>query len=334
METPKRTYWTQETFIERAKEIHTNPPYDYSMTEFITVTKKINIICPLHGIFQQLASNHLRGQSCQVCASDKKRKSPAKFVEEARAVHGDKYNYDKSVYHQIMQHVIITCSKHGDFKQTPHHHIEGRGCPDCSSRALKDSEKFIEDAKVVHGSQYTYEKVDYKGSELSLVITCQTHGDFTQRAKTHLEGHGCPSCINKTEGIVFNFINTRFDSCVLNFRPIWSRNPENNYLLPFDMIIEEFKLIIEVDGDQHFKQLYYMNDPKEVQKRDIWKMKKALENGYSLIRLPQIPAFKGGDEFLQTHILPLCKLHTPSELFYITPESYEGAYDDHKRLMA
>jgi len=193
--------------------------------------------------------------------------------------------------------------------------------------------KFITQEKSVHGSQYNYSKSEYTGSCLSLVITCLKHGDFTQRARNHLEGHGCPSCVNKTEGYVFEFIRNLYDSSILNFRPIWTTNPDTNYILPFDMVIKELKLIIEVDGDQHFKTVSCWKLPEVTQKRDIWKMKKALENGYSIIRIPQIPAFKGGPQFLENELAPLLKLYDIPEIIYITPAFYENIYDEHKNQM-
>lgn len=56
------------------------------------------------------------------------------FVEEARKIHGEAYNYDKVVYVGNKEKVVITCPEHGDFLQTPHMHISKKmqGCPSCS----------------------------------------------------------------------------------------------------------------------------------------------------------------------------------------------------------
>lgn len=56
------------------------------------------------------------------------------FIEKARAVHGDLYDYGRAVYAHSREKVIITCKKHGSFEQTPHSHLSGQGCPSCPAR--------------------------------------------------------------------------------------------------------------------------------------------------------------------------------------------------------
>ena len=57
--------------------------------------------------------------------------------------------------------------------------------------------------------------------------------------------------------------------------------------MPFDFLIEKYKIIIELDGRQHFEQVSNWENPKNVQKNDMHKMKKAIHNGYTIIRLLQ-----------------------------------------------
>ena len=54
-----------------------------------------------------------------------------KFIEEASIVHGNRYDYSKSIYNGHDRKLIITCKIHGDFMQTPHNHLNGHGCPKC-----------------------------------------------------------------------------------------------------------------------------------------------------------------------------------------------------------
>jgi hypothetical protein len=60
-------------------------------------------------------------------------KTTEEFINKANLVHKNKYNYDKVIYITSKINVIITCPKHGDFKQTPNAHICKRGCPICAS---------------------------------------------------------------------------------------------------------------------------------------------------------------------------------------------------------
>ena len=54
------------------------------------------------------------------------------FIDRARAVHGDKYDYSFSVYRSSKTKVFIHCPEHGVFEQRPKNHINGRGCLGCA----------------------------------------------------------------------------------------------------------------------------------------------------------------------------------------------------------
>jgi hypothetical protein len=116
------------------------------------------------------------------------------FVEKARKIHGHKYDYTKTTYIHGKDRVIINCSIHGDFNQTPNHHLSGCGCPKCSGNEKSTSEKFIINSIKVHGNKYDYSKVDYKTVGKKVEIICQKHGEFFQTPNSHLKGRGCFYC--------------------------------------------------------------------------------------------------------------------------------------------
>lgn len=57
----------------------------------------------------------------------------SEFIEKSKFVHGEKYQYNKTVYKLSRIKVCITCPKHGDFYQTPNSHLNRNGCPRCSA---------------------------------------------------------------------------------------------------------------------------------------------------------------------------------------------------------
>ena len=59
-------------------------------------------------------------------------KETEQFIEEARKVHGDKYDYSKADYQGGRVKVCIICPEHGEFMQEPANHLSGRGCPKCA----------------------------------------------------------------------------------------------------------------------------------------------------------------------------------------------------------
>jgi very-short-patch-repair endonuclease len=54
--------------------------------------------------------------------------------------------------------------------------------------------EFISKAQKKHKNTYSYDRAVYKNSRSELIITCKIHGDFIQRAGSHLEGSGCQKC--------------------------------------------------------------------------------------------------------------------------------------------
>ena len=67
----------------------------------------------------------------------------------------------------IRKKVIIICPEHGEFKQVPSGHLQGKGCLGCriNDRADKKTvgnENFIERSNIIHNNLYGYGKVEYK----------------------------------------------------------------------------------------------------------------------------------------------------------------------------
>ena len=129
-------------FIENAIKIHGNL-YDYSLTNYISAINKVDIICPIHGIFQQRASSHLDGFGCPRCSYEKMGKNnistTQEFIEKANQIHNNKYDYTLTNYINNKFKVKIICPIHGEFEQTPHAHKRGNGCRKCANDKISKS---------------------------------------------------------------------------------------------------------------------------------------------------------------------------------------------------
>ena len=126
-----------------------------------------------------------------------KKKTTEQFVEKARKIHGDKYDYSKVEYINATTDVCIICPKHGEFWQTPQVHLRGANCPKCAKETIieKNTPKnFIKKAKEIYGDKYDYSKVEYKNNKTQVIIGCPVHGAFLQTPQVHLRGGGCPKC--------------------------------------------------------------------------------------------------------------------------------------------
>lgn len=123
-----------------------------------------------------------------------KKSTKEEFIEKARKIHGDKYDYSKVDYLNGKTKVIIICPEHGEFLQAPEKHLTGQGCPYCCNTLKGTKESFIEKARKVHGNKYDYSKVEYKNNKEKVCIICPEHGEFWQDPHNHLKGKGCPEC--------------------------------------------------------------------------------------------------------------------------------------------
>ena len=206
---------TTKEFIKKAIVIH-GDKYDYSKVEYVNSTTKVTIGCdnPEHEDFEQTPDNHLLGQGCKECAGNKKL-TTEEFIERAKAIHGDKYDYSKVKYVNSKLKVIIGCDnpEHGWFEQEAKSHYQGHGCDECGRKSSGDSQKsntkeFINKAIAIHGEKYDYSKVEYVNNHTKVIIGCDNpeHEDFPQTPSAHLDGQGCDVCGGSKELTTEEFI--------------------------------------------------------------------------------------------------------------------------------
>ena len=121
------------------------------------------------------------------------------FINKAKKIHGDKYDYSKVNYVNSKTKVCIICPKHGEFWQEPRHHLSKHGCPMCGKENSDRKQsltlnEFIEKSNQIHNGKYSYDKVNYVNAETKVCIICPKHGEFWQAPHSHLRGQGCPKC--------------------------------------------------------------------------------------------------------------------------------------------
>lgn len=134
---------TNEEFIKRAQKIHNNK-YDYSKCLYKKTDEKVEIICPEHGSFYIMPTNHCHKtlpQGCPKCGREKtilgKKLTLEEFVQRANERHNNKYIYDNVILINTNTKVDIICPQHGIFSQEPDNHLNGQGCPHCSKSISK-----------------------------------------------------------------------------------------------------------------------------------------------------------------------------------------------------
>lgn len=117
-------------YIQRFQEVH-GDKYDYSKVVYAGQHTKVAIICIEHDVFTQTPNNHLNGIGCPECQKKSRTKPTAQGIADFIKVHGNTYDYSQVVYTNNYTKVVIICKEHGEFLQTPSHHLKGKGCPKC-----------------------------------------------------------------------------------------------------------------------------------------------------------------------------------------------------------
>lgn len=267
---------TTEEFIDKSKKVHNNY-FDYSKIEYINNNTKIKIICPVHGVFEQLPRTHSSGVGCRQCKFDSYKTSKERLLTQFKKAHGNKYDYSKVRYTGAHGKVKIICPIHGEFEQIASKHSIGYSCNKCGSDNLRLTlNEVIKQFNNVHNNVYDYSKVIYIKNHSKIDIICYKHGLFQQTPHNHKKGKGCPACKeSKGEKEIRNWFDKnnidfisqkKFNGCV------------DKRKLKFDFYLPDYNICIEYNGRQHYsvvKNNFFGGEEKLIsrQKRDKIKVK-------------------------------------------------------------
>jgi len=199
---------TTKLFIEKSKNLH-GGYYDYSLVDYVKSTIAVKIICPIHGVFEQMPFNHLKGCGCPICGSialaNKISISIDDFIKRSNIIHNNKYNYSlvENITPMISTKIPIICPTHGTFYQIAHNHIiGGYGCPKCSHNGTSKDENIIREYLENNDIkfQFQYHPFDNK-KELDFYlpdynIAIEVNGIYWH---SELKGKGKNHHLNKTK---------------------------------------------------------------------------------------------------------------------------------------
>lgn len=249
-------------FISKCKIIHKNK-YDYSLVIYKNWDSKVEIKCPIHGIFKQRAGDHINGEGCPKCSYKKRailsKISLKEFIAKCKKVHKNKYNYDYVNYKNNRTKIKIICRKHGEFYVSPNNHLKGYGCKKCSreEKRLSYLKNAIKKAKIIHKNFYEYPPLFNLYSK-KIEIICPIHGIFFQEPYFHYKGGGCPYCYCKAEYKTGLIIEKTFEDWKIEkHKKIFSKEHKRNRYFDFYLSKNKIKVIIEYDGKQHYEPIRF-----------------------------------------------------------------------------
>lgn len=186
---------TQETFLEKCREHH-GDFYDYSLVVYTKNYNNVKIICPRHGVFEQLANSHATGKGCSKCFNERRSINRAvsfeSFVERSRDVHGSKYTYSKKdfVLGGLDNKTKIHCPEHGIFEQTPKSHLSGAGCPSCTRWGFNRSKDGV--VYILCCDNIVKVGISNRSAKIRAKCVSKSSGKYFEVVKEYvLDGHSC-----------------------------------------------------------------------------------------------------------------------------------------------
>lgn len=174
--------------------------------------------------------------------------------------------------------------------------FNGRFCPYCSKRKICGKEE-CKDCKqrsmASHPSAEFWSEKNSKapievskGNHLEIFFVCENKHKFCMPAYSVTKGAWCPFCKNKGETKLYKFLESEGYALSREKTFNWCKNEAGNANLRFDFEIKNgYKVLIELDGHQHFRQVRNWLAPEKALQRDLYKMNLANENGYAIIRI-------------------------------------------------
>lgn len=283
--------------LEKAKNLFISR-LDSSKYELIEYKnfENVTVKCKICGNIRHTTSSNILRFGCKICSSkivgEKRKLSKEEFINRAKKIHGNKYDYSKIKYIDYETPITIICPIHGEFQQSPSKHLSGHNCPKCMGKNWTVDD-FIKESKQIHGDKYDYSKVKFdidSRSSTKVEIICPEHGSFWQLPYVHCKnGCGCPECRQSHgERLVASILKTNNIEYITQF-PIENPYEGRNFKLDFYIFYNKNKYVIEYNGRQHYEPVDVFGGQKAFEEqllRDSSLRKYCKENNWKLLEIP------------------------------------------------
>jgi very-short-patch-repair endonuclease len=243
--------------------------------------------CPFCSIPQkQLCAN----DDCKICYEKS-------FASHEKAKYWSIKNEltPRQVFGGTLKKYIFNCNCGHEIIKSLHNIRDGTWCPYCGTKIVcdnNDCEQCFNNSFASHEKAQFWSK-NNKFSPRQILLNAHTKillncnkckKEFESYTYNVVKGSDCPYCKNKTELILFKKLNKKYPTLLHQFKTDFCKNKT---YLPYDFVIPNYNIIIELDGRQHFTQVSKWLSPEKQQINDIIKMKYANDNNYYVIRLLQ-----------------------------------------------
>lgn len=298
---------TQEQVEER---VASNYDGSYRLTsEYISMKNEVILLhlgCNKTYKLTRLKTFFENGGKCPHCKEIKsnstKKVTEEEFIKRIKEQTGDEYSYisgfTKMNEKVIMRHNI--CEHEWEIEPKMFTGVKQRRCPKCANKnrgkyALKENylESILKDS--YDGNEYKWLS-EYSGNNKHYhkILHIECDREYEVRPNDFQQGYRCPYCSQELKesrnlGYIKDYliknkvefeIEKKFEEC------------KNKSYLPFDIYIPSKNLLIEYDGEQHFKPTFGCDKENRIEllknthKRDLIKNEYAIYQKISLLRIP------------------------------------------------
>lgn len=217
----KKLQTPKDELVKRVQEIHGNSIQLLS-GDFKNQHEVVEWSCKKHGVFKASLRNVLSGSGCKFCSRESSARSRSKganhYIPLLKEIHGDFFDYSKSIFSNSKDKIVVSCPTHGDFTVLVSNHLKGKGCRKCANQRLSETRSMtLEYAsnrlKAVYGSDVTFPKIldEFKTRHSHITGICKEHGEFKKTVTSLIYNEsGCPKCssgVDRTKPTYF-YINS------------------------------------------------------------------------------------------------------------------------------
>lgn len=253
--------------------------------EYKSLLIPTEFVCKQGHSFSMQPASVLDGRGCPVCNFMNNAHHHHDFSKEIQDLYGTRFD-EIGDYVSASDKVHVHCTVcDRRFYMFPHNLLRRGGCPYCSGIARRTKESFEEQIHIKCGDNFTcvsYREDGVQSADIKCNI-CNTV--FSVLPSNFLRGQGCPVCRSlKYESPMRSFLDNLHIPYQHNKGIAGCINTDTGRLLRFDFILAASKILIELDGSQHFIDLHKGDSLKSIQKRDRLKDAWAVNNGWLLLR--------------------------------------------------
>ena len=163
-------------------------------------------------------------------------------------------------------------------------------------------------------------------SNIKIPLKCNDCGfSFNMSPADVNFGRWCSACVNKTEKIIFDFLQEKNVKFHYQYSAEWTKNPETNQYFKIDYFLPDHNLALELDGRQHFRQVSNWTSNEKTRERDVTKMLMAYKQGITTMRILQEDVFYNRRDW-KRDLSRLVRNYTPAGVIMV---SNENEYSQH-----